>query len=261
MRLSKPEIARSFAFASYTYDTHAKLQRSIGASLLGGASSKAFSGSLILDVGSGTGYFSRILAGRYPLSTVISLDLSEGMLRASVPAGCEVSQLVVGDAELLPFSDGTVDFVFSNLAIQWCSNQSKAISEFFRVLKPGGILRFSTFGQGTLKELRSAWQKVDRYSHVNDFEAFEALSREVSCIGFEQVSMEQGFVSVPYSDPMSLMRELKGLGAHNLNENRPRHLTGKSDLRNLMIGYPMVEQGEKKFASASYEVIYGICTK
>jgi malonyl-CoA O-methyltransferase len=259
--VDKSDIARSFGSASHTYDAHAELQRSIGASLLGSASPNLCVGSVILDVGSGTGHFSRYLAGRYPSSRVISLDISEGMLRVHATGGRGASHPIVGDAERLPIATGVVDFVFSNLAIQWCSSQFEAISEFFRILKPGGTLRFSTFGQETLKELRSVWHEVDGYSHVNDFEAFENLRGEVSSIGFEQVSLEQGHVSVPYSDPMSLMRELKGIGAHNLNENRPRHLTRKSDMKAVLAGYPMVEKGGDKFALASYEVIYGFCAK
>ena len=61
-----------------------------------------------------------------------------------------------GDIELLPLKDACVGLVWSNLALQWCNDMNHTFSEVRRVLQPGGLFMFSTFGPDTLKELRQA---------------------------------------------------------------------------------------------------------
>ncbi|MFN2362534.1 MAG: class I SAM-dependent methyltransferase [Marinobacter sp.] len=54
---------------------------------------------------------------------------------------CRSSAGVVTGAESLPQEDNSVDVVFSNLMIQWCSHPARVLSECQRVLKPGGRLK------------------------------------------------------------------------------------------------------------------------
>ncbi|NIQ10368.1 MAG: methyltransferase domain-containing protein, partial [Gammaproteobacteria bacterium] len=76
---------------------------------------------------------------------------------------------IAGDAEQLPLADASVDLIFSSLALQWCVDLDKVFAEFRRVLRRDGLLMFSTFGPDTLKELRSCFETVDAYSHINQF--------------------------------------------------------------------------------------------
>jgi malonyl-CoA O-methyltransferase len=248
---SKDLIARSFGRAAANYDAVASLQREIGQQLLGSApEAHALDIHRVLDVGAGTGFFSAALAERYPEARVIAVDLAEGMLRQAAKrfAGWRV----VGDAEALPVASRSVDLVFSNVALQWASSAEAAFQEFHRVLRPGGRLLFTSFGPGTLRELREAWARVDSHTHVNEFIGPDLLRARLCEAGFVGISLHHEPRMLDYPDVFALMRELKSLGARNLNPGRPRHLLGRGALDTLRTTYPQTATGR---AAASFEVI------
>jgi len=96
-------------------------------------------GMRVVDVGSGTGLVAleaaRILG---EVRDVIAVDPSAGMLRHTVlPDG---ATLLEGSAESLPIPDTSVDFLSMGYALRHVSDLSVAFAEFFRVLRPGGIV-------------------------------------------------------------------------------------------------------------------------
>jgi len=253
---AKSLVARSFCMAASGYDAVAALQRSVGAALM--SRRPAAKGmARILDIGAGTGFFSVALGFHYPGAQVIGVDIAEGMLHLARRRFS--GYLVAGDAESLPIASHSVDLIFSNLALQWCNSLETALLEFNRVLRPGGHLLLSTFGPRTLRELREAWASVDDYSHVNQFESVSGIERTLRTAAFESVSAETELRGIVYPSVVDLMRELKGLGAHNLTKRRPRHLMGKGALARMIAAYPVpaphsVDGGR---IEATYELIYG----
>ena len=255
---AKHLIARSFGAAAAGYDAVAELQRSVGRALLEGAPAPAGI-ERIIDVGAGTGYFSAVLAGRYPESRVVALDIAEGMLRQAQSrfAGA----CVRGDAEALPFADAAAELIFSNLAIQWCACPERTFREFGRVLRPGGRLLFATFGPATLRELRQAWAAVDACTHVNEFVSLARWRAALAAAGFGPVQVETRLRRLAYPDVLALMRELKGLGARNLTPQRPRHLMGKCALAKLLAAYPPAVAGGGAPVTATFEIIMGCASR
>lgn len=256
-RPDKRLVGRSFGAAAERYDGLADLQRSAGERLLSRLPGLGLSPDRVVDVGSGTGYLTACLMDLYPKADLVALDIAEGMLRFARSRHRELGagRLVCGDAEALPFRDRSVDVVFSNAAIQWCSGFDPVFREFRRVLKPGGIALFSTFGAGTLQELRAAWASVDDYSHVNLFGDSAAMISSLREAGFEELDVSAEINRLEYGSVYDLMRELKGLGAHNVTLDRPRHLTAKGALRRMIAAYERQSAG--KGIAATFEIIYG----
>lgn len=72
----------------------------------------------VLEVGCGTGYFSRQVASRLPKSEVVGLDLDESRLAyAREHSGTPNLEFRLGDLGALPFEDDTFDLVFSRFAM------------------------------------------------------------------------------------------------------------------------------------------------
>ena len=251
----KTLVAHSFCMAASGYDTVAALQRSVGECLLSQRPPSQGIGC-ILDIGAGTGFFSAHLESHYPGARIIALDIAEGMLLRARQRFA--GSLVVGDAESLPIASHSVDLVFTNLAIQWCNSLESALLEFRRVLRPGGWLLLSTFGPSTLKELRAAWACVDDYSHVNQFASLAVIEQALTASGFQNIQVEAQLRSIVYPDVIELMRELKGLGAHNLTAGRARHLMGKGSLARMIAAYPKAQDALGGHCiEATYELILG----
>lgn len=246
-------IRRSFGAAAQSYDGVAALQRAIGERLL--AYPLEIAPMVVLDVGTGTGYCAERLLEHYPETRLIALDIAEGMARMARQRVGGKAEYLCGDAEYLPLADQSVELVVSNLAIQWCVNLAEVFREFRRVLKPGGMALFSTFGADTLRELRSAWAAVDHYSHVNEFADAATIVRALDDGGFAACGVTTETRVLSYPDVHALMRELKSLGAHNMTADRPRHLTGKNALRRMLAAY--AAQSPDSTIRASFEVVYG----
>lgn len=248
--INKRDVARSFSQAADSYDAVATLQRQVGKTLLQQRPRQAHH---ILDLGCGTGYFSARLRKHYPRAQVIGLDLAQGMVRyAKAQHGEHIKDWLTGDAEQLPLADNSVDLIYSSLVVQWCQQPKKLWAELARVLKPGGEILCSTLGPDTLKELRSAWAAVDDAVHVNRFASVFALTSTMP--NSLKVSYKTETIVLRYGFLMGLLKELKSLGAHNVNRGRKRGMTGKRQLQALINAYESFrEHGE---LPATYDVIY-----
>jgi ubiquinone/menaquinone biosynthesis C-methylase UbiE len=95
-------------------------------------------GSLLLDVGSGTGHsFGLASAAGY---RVVGLDESGDMLRVAASKTGMGALLVQGDAHRLPFPDACFDAVLSVTAFEFFGEPRQALEEMVRCLKPGGSM-------------------------------------------------------------------------------------------------------------------------
>ena len=100
----------------------------------------------ILDVAAGTGDVAVALARRLPAARITGIDLSGEMLavgRGKVARRglCDRIELVQGDAEQLPFPDGTFDAVTIGFGIRNFGSIEAGLAEAFRVLRPRTLFR------------------------------------------------------------------------------------------------------------------------
>lgn len=154
-------------------------------------------GSKVLDVAAGRG------ASLFPAAEqagetgeAIGIDIAEGMVKATA---IEISQRKIRnasirlmDAEQLQFESGYFDRVLCGFALFFLPRLDKALAEFCRVLKPGGISAASTFGQED-EELQ--WYEVllEKYGISRQIPVTQALDDPKD---LESAFAEAGFASV-----------------------------------------------------------------
>jgi len=268
--LDKKRVRSSFDLAADSYDKVAILQREIGHRMAQRMDLIRIEPQRILDAGAGTGSFCRLLSQRYPQSQVIALDISHAMLKiarqhAAAPATRRWLPFLrtkyfkqgyaCGDIEQLPLIDNSVDLIFSNLTLQWCNDLEQVFAGFRRILRPNGLLMFSTFGPDTLMELRKCWSKIDHFTHINTFIDMHDIGDALMRHGFAEPVMDVERITLTYKDINTLMRDLKMLGAHNVTAGRRQTLTGKGRIKALGEAYEYYRN--EGVLPASYEVVYG----
>lgn len=256
--LDRQKLIDSFNQAAGTYEAAASLQKYVGEQLLERLEMIKLAPAAILDLGSGPGQFARALAKKYTAAKIVQLDIAEKMLRLSRRQASRFfsrQQYICADADTLPLATNSIDLVFSNLMLQWSQDPDALLNDLTRIIRPDGLFVFSSLGPDTLRELRESWAAVDEPIHVNTFIDMHDLGDALVRAGFSDPVMEVEVVTLSYSSLDNLLNDLKGLGAHNVNSNRRRSLTGKNRYRAMHAEYEKKRQADR--LPATYEVIYG----
>jgi len=251
------QLRRNLDCAASSYDEASVLHKEINTRLLGRLDLVKLKPQSILDAGCGTGSASAELLKRYRGTRVTALDLSEAMLAQAARKQklFRKFQRVCGDLADLPLAGDSQDLVISNLALHWSGNLDQVMSEFARVLRPDGLLSFSTFGPDTLGELRAAWAAVDSHNHVNLFVDMHDIGDALVRAGFADPVLDVEHVTVNYSSLAELMRDLKATGEGNATAGRPPGLSTPRQIKALAEAYESNRSADG--LPATYEVVYG----
>lgn len=258
--LDRDAIRKAFDKAAPDYDAAAVLQHEVGRRLLERLEFTTIAPTRVLDIGCGTGRPTRALVRRYPDAQVIGVDLAPNMLKLALKRPRYApwrkrASFVCADAQALPLAAQGFEIIYASLILQWCEDLDATLLEWRRLLKPHGLLLFSTLGPDTLKELRGAWREVDGYNHVNYFLDMHDVGDALMRAGFVEPVMDVEHVTMTYADVQTLMRDLKRIGAHNVTAGRGRGLTGRGRMAALEKAYEHWRRDGR--LPATYEVVYG----
>ncbi len=179
------------------------------------------------------GFFSKLLRGDAPKVPVVPEKQQSQV------------QFLVADGHSLPIATSSVDLVFSNLALHWFDDPVSAIAEWRRVIKPGGLVMFSSFGPDTLKELASLGVELPTFQDLHD------LGDALQTQKFAEPVMDMEALSISYQDPKRLLTDLRNLGGYPLKR---RH----SGLRGRKFGQSVTKSlAELTPGAVSFELVYG----
>jgi ubiquinone/menaquinone biosynthesis C-methylase UbiE len=150
-------------------------------------------GDRVLDVGSGPGYFARILAAEVgPEGTVVGIDAAPEMTEYANRKAARLSncRFQLGTAESLAFPDAGFDVVVSSLVLHHLPEEARlqAVREMKRVLRPGGTLLLAEF---RIPE-RGIWRWLAALTGHEDMERrVPALEPLITGAGFEELRSDQ----------------------------------------------------------------------
>ncbi|MCG9729421.1 methyltransferase domain-containing protein [Shewanella sp. Isolate13] len=220
------EVAERFSAAAAHYHSYDVLQQQTASRLL----AQMTPGGRLLDIGAGPGtcfsHFERV-------NQVFCLDIADGMLK-TLKGRFPHYTPICGDAQNLPIADGTIDSIYSNVALQWCQNLPKAVSEANRVLTEGGELNMSIVAKDSLMQLSELGFKVN--SFIDEQELVACFDDE----DWQLESFETKAVTVYFTDLRGLLQSIKGVGASIVKQqqgvNQPQvTLRGRKDWQALQL--------------------------
>lgn len=227
------------------YDKAAILEQEVGRRLLERLDFIKINPSVLLDLGGGTGTCTHALQAKYPEAIVLNLDISENMLKhANTPAP------LCADVMSIPLKNHSVDLMFSNCVFQQCQYLNELFSEIARVLKPEGLLLFTTFGPDTLKELRASLQNSPD-TPVALLDMHDIGDMLIQHHFFDPV-MDAENIEIHYATLEDLITDLQITGSHQTI---------------MPLNFPLTQTIEKDYAiyrramgelPATFEIVYGL---
>ncbi len=260
----KQGIRRNFARRAGSYDRHAGVQRHMGRvliSLLEGLLPRA---GRIMEIGCGTGHFTQLLKQVSNGASLVALDLDAALVAAArrrLGAAPGIAWLVA-DGETL--SRGRFDAIVANAAFQWLTRPAEALTAYFRLLSPGGVLAFSTLGPGTFRELADSLGRAAAAVQLDSqppiiaqgFLDEAGWSRILAAAGFPQIKLVREWVTASYPSVPEFLKALQAMGATN---PQPRPFSPRL-FRALLQAY-REGYGQNGSIPVSYEIIWVLAGK
>lgn len=210
--INKNTVANNFSKSSKNYDKFAKVQKYMSEKLIGYLDEDKYVN--ILEIGCGTGILTDRLLKKYPESIIDLCDISSQMLnKVEEKYKNRINNYILGDIEELEINK-KYDLIISNASFQWFSHLERTLEKLKDHLNNNGLLLFSTFGEGTYKELIDSFKMVgEGYVYSQDFlpaDFFRERGYEI----YEEVYKEE------YISLSDFLRAIKGVGASSARINK-----------------------------------------
>lgn len=212
----------------------------------------------VLNLGCGTGLATAALRQRYPKAQQVVMDMAPSWVASARRSASRWRRLpgVAGGLRGLPFANDSFDLIFSSLALHRCDDLPALAREMQRVLTPGGLVMFATFGPDTLCELRAAWQTVDAAAHVQTFVDMHDIGDALVAARLADPVMDMEHFTVTYASVDALVADLTALGLRNALKARPSGLTTPRQWQRMCSAYAQAQDADGRLP-ATWEIAYG----
>jgi len=250
------EISHVFNRSASIYERKAVAAGEIGQRLFERLDYLTIEPNYILDLGCGTGVFSKKLKKRYPKAVIYSLDLSKKMLLEvkNKQKWKKKWPLICADMHQLPFVDGLFDLIFSNQVLHWSHSLSVVIAELNRVMNSNGCLMFSTLGPDTFQELAYATaEPVIINARLLDMHDIGDCLIHAK---FLDPVMDMEMLTVHHEYLIHLLKSMQIEGIRNAQKSTQKGLIGRQSWLKFMRNMKKTCTKSDKFP-LTYEVLYG----
>ena len=250
----KERIRRSFSRAASSYDRYAFIQKKVAARLIDRMEGQTFRN--ILEIGCGTGNYTKMLRQRFPGARITAVDFSAEMiamatLKMNLPAptggkselkkinGSGGVRLLVKDGEAF-FSETPekYDLITSNSTFQWFTDLKKGLEHYGALLVPGGTILFSVMGPETFSELQAVMEAVlpgEVKLAARYFVRFDDMASLLYKV-FKNVKTSEAVLSREYDNLLHLLQTMKYTGV-NIRRNGNNFLFTPALLKKVETAY------------------------
>jgi malonyl-CoA O-methyltransferase len=225
----------------------------------------------VLDAGCGSGRRIAALMLRYPNATrIIGQDLSTkacdlaakqhvtkgwrkilGGFKQNTPQ----VEFLMHDLASSTIAPESVDLVWSNLALHWHPEPHRVLNEWGRILKAGGLAFFSSYGPGTLIEVREAIKTAGLRTESMPFVDMHDFGDLLIESGFADPVMDQETLTLTYKTGIDLLKDISALGGNAAKNRQPGLVTPR--WREKLIHALEAQRQDTGLIHLTIEVAYG----
>ena len=214
-RVNKELIRQRFARRLRGYRRYAIIQGSMASKLAGmicgGSDRPSF--EKILEIGSGSGAFTEALLARCQARHYVANDLvqqsSDLVRETALRHGVRDFSFIAGDIERYPVLPDQLDLAVSNATVQWLSDMPLFFRKMSEVVKPGGLLAFSTFGRRNMLEINSLEQHALNYYSLAELQ-------DMAEPWFAVVQLREEVRKLDFRSPEEVLRHISRTGVNGL---------------------------------------------
>jgi len=210
--INKVIIEENFSKHARDYDQHSKVQNFCASMLIKEVEAKSF--TKILDIGCGTGNYTKLLREKFPKAEIKAIDISSEMVEvAKSKLGDQGIEFIVADAQEFKLKE-EFDLISSNASFQWFQELRLDLIRYRGALSKGGSILFSTFGPKTFAQLHSCLEEflnkplAISASNFLKKEEIETILKGV----FKEVEVKEEIYNQEYGSLLDLLENLRCTG-------------------------------------------------
>ncbi|MFH1837873.1 MAG: malonyl-ACP O-methyltransferase BioC [Candidatus Omnitrophota bacterium] len=234
--MDKRLIKHNFSRNAGVYDDYAAVQRKCAQQLIELLEGDSFSN--ILEIGCGTGFYTRALRGTNKEAQIDAVDISEEMIKVAHRKGKDsTTQFMVFDGEEIS-REKKFDLITSNATFQWFEDLDRSLAGLKEAITDEGSLCFSMYGPETFNELGEVLSDhFGRYLPLTSksFLAFETVKKIVKR-HFSKVKIEEKHFTADFISLLDFLRDIKHSGTR-----------GEGLARDIFLGQYAIKEIEKAY--------------
>ncbi len=210
--VNKRIIEENFSKHARDYDQHSRVQNLCAAILINEVGTNDFSS--ILDIGCGTGNYTKLLKEKFPKAKIKAVDISAEMIEvAKGKLGGKKIEFIVADAESFNLEE-EFDLISSNASFQWFQELEADLKKYKGALKKNGLILFSTFGPKTFFQLHSCLEEfLNKPLSISASNFLKRGEIETILKGiFKEARVEEKICSHQFNSLLELLESLRCTG-------------------------------------------------
>lgn len=249
--ISKKIIKDNFSRYAHLYDRYSAIQNSCAEKLIDQIKPQGL--KKIVEVGCGTGNYTRLLRDRFSAAKIKAVDISSKMIKvAKTKFKKEQIEFIIADAEKFNFRE-KFNMVSSNVSFQWFENLEESLAKYKKMLVKNGIILFSIFGPRTFWELHKSLEEFCGRSleiSAGNFVEKVEIKHLLESL-FRKIRIKEKVYKEQYSSLGELLKKIKYTGA------RGKGLTKRSFwTRNTVLGLESIYMRKFKSIVVTYQVFF-----